>query len=227
MTGANQRPFLGWPGWRHLGFAQLLTILVSVWFAIVFTATDHFTALRTTRLRVHADAELQIPLVPAALVFYMSIYLLFASAPFVLRTRVEIMRLAIAQTLAISIAGVCFLLIPASLAFAPPEDLGIWQRLFLFADKLNLDYNLVPSLHVGLSFVCIECFAIHANAVGRILLRSWGWLIAASTVLTHQHHVLDVASGWLLAFVVVRLVYRIEKLSRRSEYSTSPPRYSA
>jgi membrane-associated phospholipid phosphatase len=227
MTDANQRPFLGWPGWRHLGFTWLLSTIVTAWFAVVFTATNSFTASRTTRVRVHLDAELQIPLIPAFTIFYMSIYLLFAAAPFVLRTRREIVRLAIAQSLAIFIAGIFFLLIPAPLAYAPPTDLGVWQNLFQFADNLNLDYNLVPSLHVALSFVCIGFFAQHASVSGKVLLRSWGWLIAASTILTHQHHLLDAVTGWLLALAVVKLAHRIEKLFWPSELSTSPSRYSA
>jgi membrane-associated phospholipid phosphatase len=217
MTDANQHPFLGWPGWRHLGFAWLLTAMVTTWFAVVFTATNNFTASRATRVRVHLDAELQIPLIPAFLVFYMSIYLLMAAAPFVLRTRREITRLAITQSLAIFIAGICFLLIPASLAYAPPTDLGIWRSIFQFADDLNLDFNLVPSLHVALSFVCIELFVQHASVTGKILLRMWGVLIAASTIFTHQHHLLDAATGWLLALVIVKLSRSIEKPFTPSE----------
>ena len=35
--------------------------------------------------------------------------------------------------------------------------------------------------------------------------RSWGLVIAAATLLTHQHHLLDVFSGYLLALGVVGL----------------------
>ncbi|NOS72364.1 MAG: hypothetical protein HOP33_20880 [Verrucomicrobia bacterium] len=211
MTGANQRPFLDWPGWRHFGFALLLTAIVTAWFAIIFTVTNNFTTSRTTRIRVHLDVELHIPLIPAFIIFYMSIYLLMVAAPFVLRTRHKIMRLAIAQSLTIFAAGICFLLIPAQLAYAPPTELGIWQNLFYFADDLNLDYNLVPSLHVTLSFVCIELFSAHTNTAGKILLRSWGLLIAASTILTHQHHLLDALTGWMLALAIVKTTRSIEK----------------
>ena len=217
MTDPNQHPFLGWPGWRHLGFAWLLTAMVTAWFAIVFTTANNFTASRNTRVRVHLDAELQIPFIPAFLVPYMSIYLLMAAAPLVLRTRREISRLAITQSLAIFIAWICFLLIPAQLAYTPAPDLGVWKNLFQFADDLNLDYNLVPSLHVALSFVCIELFAQHAGVKGAILLRTWGVLIAASTILTHQHHLLDAATGWLLALIIVKLSRRIEKPFTPSE----------
>jgi membrane-associated phospholipid phosphatase len=226
MMDVAPRHLLAWPGWRHFGFALLLTALVTAWFALVFTATDHFTAQRVARIRVHLDAELQIPLVPQFMLAYMSIYLLVAAAPFTLRSRAEILRLAITQALTVFIAGVCFLLVPAQLAYPPPENLGFWQPLFHFADRLNLDYNLVPSLHVALSFVCIELFSGHATTTARILLRTWGVLIATATILTHQHHLLDAVTGWLLALAVVKYG-RIDMFSRPSNLSTPPERYSA
>jgi hypothetical protein len=205
-----RRPFLAWPGWQHLKFAWVQTLAVSLWFAVVFVGADWFTGHRVLRVRVHLDAELHIPLVPSFTLVYMSIYFLFIAAPFVLRTRREIITLAICQALAISLAGICFLLIPAQLAYAPPSDaqLGIWKGLFNLADRLNLDYNLVPSLHVALSIVCIELFAVHATLGGKFLLRGWGLLIAASTILTHQHHLLDAVTGYLLALAIVKILAR-------------------
>ena len=210
MIGAPREPFFAWPGWVHLRFAGLLTLLVSAWFAAIFAGADWLTAQRAARVRVHLDAELRIPLVPSFTLVYMSIYALFIAAPFVLRTRREITRLAAAQWIAISFAGICFLLIPARLAFLPATDaeLGIWCGLFRYADRLNLDYNLVPSLHVALSVTCIELFVPHANLPGKILLRTFGVLIAVATVLTHQHHVLDAVTGFVLAWAVVRFVRR-------------------
>jgi hypothetical protein len=154
--------------------------------------------------------EAYIPLVPAFTLVYMSIYLLFLAVPFVLRTKREVRNLGIVQSMTVLIAGICFLLIPAKLAFVSASDseLGVWKSLFRFADRLNLDYNLVPSLHVALSIVCIEFFCVHASRAGKTVLRLWGLAIAASTLLTHQHHLIDVGSGYLLALGVVKLTHR-------------------
>jgi hypothetical protein len=193
---------VAWPGWPHFRFALRLILLVGVWFGLVYVGADWVTAHRAARVRVHLDAELSVPLVPGFLIAYMSLYVLFLALPFVLRTRREATSLAIAQFVIILAAGLGFLLIPAQLAYAPPRDLGMWEPLFHFADRLNLDYNLVPSLHVAMSIVCIEVYSQHAGATGRIALRGWGLVIAASTLLTHQHHVLDVVTGYCLALAV-------------------------
>jgi len=206
MISAQREPFFAWPGWAHLRIAWLQTVLVSAWFAFVFGGANWVTAQRVTRVRVHFDAELQIPLIPS----FTRIYGLFLVAPFVLRTGREITNLAVAQTITITVAGIGFLLIPAKLAFpvATDSELGIWRGMFRLADRLNLDYNLVPSLHVALSVVCVELFVPHANLGGKILLRTWGVLIAASTVFTHQHHVVDAVTGFLLALAVVKIMRR-------------------
>lgn len=187
----------------HVRYAAQLTALIGAWFCLVFVGADWLTVHRAIRVRVHLDGELRLPLVPVFLIAYMSIYLLFLAVPFVLRTRREAASLAIAQFITILVAGIGFLLIPGQLAYAPPRDLGVWGPLFRSADRLNLDYNLVPSLHVAMSVVCIEAFSRRAGLTGRIALRGWGVLIAASTLLTHQHHVLDVVTGYGLAMAVV------------------------
>src|SRR4051812_17867797 len=155
MSREQPDPFFAWPGWAHLRMAWLQTALVTALFALVFVGASQLTAQRLTRVRVHLNAELQIPLLPSFTLIYMSIYALFLAAPFVLRTRQQIRTLVRAQTNTILIAGIGFLLIPAQLAFptAVDAELGIWRGMFRFADQLNLDYNLVPSLHVALSVV--------------------------------------------------------------------------
>jgi membrane-associated phospholipid phosphatase len=202
-------PFLAWPGWAHLRYAVGLSLVNMLWFVLVYGGMDWLTARRSFRVPVHFPAELAIPFVPAMTLFYMSIYGLFWMAPFVLRTRREFRALVVTVAVAIFCGGIGFLLFPADLAFAPPreEELGIWAGLFHFADKLNLTYNLLPSLHVAFAVICVAIFSVRAPATGKVLLWFWAVMVAASTVLIHQHHLLDVATGWLLALICVRAIF--------------------
>jgi membrane-associated phospholipid phosphatase len=202
-------PLLAWPGWAHIRYATLLSIANTLWFVFVYGGMDALTARRSFRVPVHFQGELAIPFVPAMTLFYISIYLLFWMAPFVLRTRREFQALVITLAIAIFCGGIGFLLFPADLAFAQPreEDLGIWSAMFHFADKLNLTYNLLPSLHVAFAVICVAIFSARAPVVGKVFLWFWAAMVAASTVLIHQHHLLDVATGWLLALVCVRFIF--------------------
>jgi membrane-associated phospholipid phosphatase len=206
----RDEPFLAWPGWAHLREAALLSLADTLWFLAVYGGLDLLTAHRAFRVRVHLPAELRIPFVPSMTVFYMSVYGLFLLAPFVLRTRREFRAVVATMAVGIAVAGVCFLLFPAELAFVPAREdqLGVWAGLYHVADDLNLTYNLLPSLHVAFAVICVAIFSPRAPRPVRAALWLWALLIAASTVLTHQHHVLDAVTGWLLALACVRWVFR-------------------
>ena len=76
------------------------------------------------------------------------------------------------------------------------------------SDRLNLDYNLVPSLHVALAAVCLQAFWEGRSMPVRVALVLWGLALALSTIFTHQHHVLDVVAGAVLARVMFLLLHR-------------------
>ncbi len=204
----HREPLLAWPGWGHLGYFAYVGGLLSVWFWFVYGGADYITAQRDLRVRIHFDAEERIPFVPEAVVVYLSVFVLMYASPFILRARRELRALATTLSFVILCAGIVFLLLPADLGFPPHDDFGATASLFRLADWLNLDYNLVPSLHVAMSVVCIGAFSSRVGPTGKRLLWAWGLAIAISTLLTHQHHVVDVVSGLALGAGAVVLVYR-------------------
>jgi membrane-associated phospholipid phosphatase len=208
MIGERAPAFFGWPGWAHVRLALGVSAVGMIWFLLVYGGADWITSHRSSRISVHTTAELGWPFVPEAVLVYISCYALFALAPFVLRRRREFLALAWSLNGTIFAAGIIFLLVPAQLAFPPPTDLGFFPRLFQWADEINLTYNLLPSLHVALSVVCVAAFAPQANRGGRVVLWSWAAAIAFSTVLTRQHHLADVVAGAALGFTAHRLIYR-------------------
>jgi membrane-associated phospholipid phosphatase len=173
-------------------------LLGTIWFVVVYGLCNWVTAHRSLRIPIHLPIELSIPFVPAAVLAYMSIYLLFLAGPFIVRERQAFSKLIRSLFLAILIGGIGFLLFPSELAYAPPSDLGRWAALYHLADRLNLDYNLAPSLHVALAVCCVTVFAGRASVRMAVVLWAWAAAIALSTLLTHQHHVVDVITGWAL-----------------------------
>jgi membrane-associated phospholipid phosphatase len=198
------RPLLAWPGLRQLRLFLVLWAAVTAEFALVFVGADFITAHRHARLHAYLASELAVPLVPPMVAVYMSIYLIFLPAPFILRSPHEIRALAGALAKVILIAGIGFLALPAQLGFPStpvevaeldPAAAHRWGAWLLLADRLNLDYDLIPSLHVALFVTAAGVYAVRAGTAVRSLLAVWAALVASSTVLTHQHQLIDAIAG--------------------------------
>ena len=202
----RREPFLAWPGWDYLGYALRLATALAVWWLIVYHGADYWTGLRAHRVRVHFDAELAIPFAPAFIIAYLSLNLVFVLAPFVLRRRRDLQALALAWASVTAVGGIGFLLVPAEPAY-PSRDAGAWSGLFHVSRMMALRYNMVPSLHVALSCVCLAAYASRRSGVVRLSLGVWGAAIALSTLLTHQHHVIDVITGLILAWAGKVFIY--------------------
>jgi membrane-associated phospholipid phosphatase len=185
--------------WPRLRRFTLLWVLITVEFAVVYYGADWITAHHALRIHAYVASELRIPLVPVMVVPYMTIYLIFLFAPFVLRSTVELDRFAAALAQVIVIAGIAFVLLPAQLGFTPVSTAGsIWDPWLRLATTLSRTLNLVPSLHVALFTAAAATYASRVPMWGRALLGIWLVIVAASTVLTHQHHLIDVVTGLLL-----------------------------
>jgi membrane-associated phospholipid phosphatase/rhodanese-related sulfurtransferase len=170
-------------------------------FLLVYGGTNQLTAHRGHVGSWVLPVDHHVPFVPALLLPYLSIDLFFVAAPFLCRDDRELRRLAGRMSMAVLVAGACFLAVPLRFAFARPPA----NALFEAFRGLDGPYNQFPSLHIALLVVLTVHYGRHARGVLRGLLYGWFALIAASTVLTYQHHVIDVAGGaalgWLCLFV--------------------------
>lgn len=172
-------------------------------FGAVFYGIDAYTATRTRLWRLHFDWELAIPFWPAAYLVYYSVlalpFVVLLLAPDADAVRDWERRMA----WAVVVAGGCFLAFPARLGFAP-QDAGTWQALAQATGWLAGRHNLLPSLHVGLTGVILQAVWPQASPGTRRALLAWAAALTVSTLLTHQHHVVDLAAGALLAYAVGR-----------------------
>jgi hypothetical protein len=186
-----------------------LYLLVSLLFAVIYVGADALTARRRDRVRVDLSFEAAFPPVPEAVWVCMSIYAPLLAAPFVLRSRRQLGAPATTASFLIVGAGVLFLMIPAEVGYPPLPAFGSspTARMVRFADRLALDYNLVPLLLVALSATCIGLYVRTANAMGRVLRVGMGARDRGVDGVDAPAHLVDVASGYGLAWLALRWVY--------------------
>ena len=174
-------------------------VFLSVLFLLVYGGTSWITAQRHDVGSMFFEWERHIPFVPLMIVPYMSIDLFFIGAPFLCSSDRERGTFARRITLAILIAGACFLAFPLRFSFERPHTTGWLGAVFDSFREMDRPFNQLPSLHIALRTILADTYARHARGSLRWLLLVWFSLIGFSTVLTYQHHVVDVAGGFLVA----------------------------
>jgi len=65
---------------------------------------------------------------------------------------------------------------------------------------------MFPSLHIAIWMILAGIYHRHTRGPVRVLTHAWFGLVALSTVLTYQHHVIDVAGGFVLALLCYYLI---------------------
>lgn len=171
-------------------------------FVLIYGGINALTALRDGVASFHFDWETRIPFVQAAIAPYWSLDLLFVGAFFIPRDPAALRRLGARVGFAIGVSALGFLLFPLEFAFARPAVDG-WSAPLFELLALDRPYNQAPSLHVSLAMIIGALYCRASRGWARAALAGWFVLIALSTVLVYQHHVVDLAAGaavGLLAF---------------------------
>jgi membrane-associated phospholipid phosphatase len=193
MADAQPTPFIP-DAARVKAYLQWVGVITLVFFA-VYPTINWFTDSRAHRHQLYLPFELDIPLVPAFIWAYISMYALFLMPLFMVSA--ERMHALGKQLVAGTIlCGVVFLALPADLGFMrelPTEPLYASTFSALFG--VDRPHNLMPSLHVVFSCLILFMCRDGANLILRGLLFVWVVLIVASTVLVHQHHLIDALTG--------------------------------
>ena len=182
-------------------FAKALTVSValSILFLIVYGGCNWITARRANVGLFYFEWERAIPFVPFFILPYMSIDLFFVVAPFLCRTDHELSILAKRITTAIFVAGICFLIFPLRFAFPRPHADGFLGAIFDWFRGMDAPYNLLPSLHAALMLILADVYLRNTRGLIRVAITIWFVLIALSPLLTYQHHLIDIAGGFVLA----------------------------
>jgi membrane-associated phospholipid phosphatase len=175
--------------------------LLCVQFVIIYGGANLLSQHRSDVYHLYFDWELAIPLVPSMVWIYASITPLMLLPLFYL-DRDQLTHLAKQLALAMLIAGIVFLLFPATLGYERAPSASVAIELIR---SIDLPYNLVPSLHVALSAIIMLHLYPTFGKTGRFFLSAWVLAMISSVLLTHQHHLADVLGGLVLASLCFRL----------------------
>ncbi|HEX7706359.1 MAG TPA: phosphatase PAP2 family protein [Thermoanaerobaculia bacterium] len=144
-----------------------------------------------------------IPLIPSWALIYGALYLFLILLPiFVVRQEDLIRRTVYACLLCWITAYLFFFVLYPTEAPRPERVIGdgfaVWGLRNLYG--ADPPYNCFPSLHVAHSFVsALACTRVHRRL--GIIASVFAALVAASTLFTRQHYVVDVVGGVVLAAV--------------------------
>lgn len=184
-------------GWAAAFYAVFLSWL----FITVYGGCNRITASRGDVGIWAYDWERLIPFIPVMVIPYLSIDLLFGAAPFLCVTARERRLLAARIAFGILAAGAVYCIFPLRLTCERVRAdgvIGMMWNSFISVDK---PYNLFPSLHMTLRTILADKYDTHTRGGWRIAFLTWFSLIGFSTVLTHQHQVVDIVAGFAMATI--------------------------
>lgn len=185
-----------------------LALICSVFFLVVFGGASLLSEIIPWRFQVSFQFENSLPFTPWASIVYLSMTLLLGLSLFILRKPEEIIPLFCVLIVEIIIGGLFFVLLPMDTSFPAREAQGFSGWLFDIANFVNMKRNYFPSLHVCFAFTAAFFYSNKTNKAGALFFYVWALAISISTLLIHEHYLIDVIAGIVLAFVCWKVVGR-------------------
>lgn len=220
MNRPPREPGLLWPALWRLAVAGAT-------FVLVYGFCNRFTATRESVGTWFWEWERRIPFVREMVVPYWSLDLFFCGAFFLCSSKAEL-NLLTKRLVAVTLAsGLCFLLFPLKMGFDRPVPTGWTAPLFHALYANDLPYNLAPSLHISLRSLVWITYGAHLTGLTRKITKTWFILIGLSTLLVWQHHVIDVATGFLMGWLIAALIPDRRFVTRRTPSPRLALRYGA
>ena len=199
--------------------AAISAAALSLLFVVVYSTTNYLASLQANVGTWYYAWEMQIPFVPLMILPYMSIDIFFVIAPFLCRDRQELAIFNKRVVVLILVSGTVFYLYPLRLAYAREPVAGWLGMIFNPFVQMDQPYNLLPSLHIGLRTILAHLYARKSTGWLHVLLQIWFSLIGLSTLLVHQHQIVDVIGGFACALYVM---YAIRPHSQRLPVVPNP-----
>jgi protein-S-isoprenylcysteine O-methyltransferase Ste14 len=149
--------------------------------------------------------EWAIPVLPATMPVYASIYLAVPLAFFLCADRAEMRRLAAGGWLATGLNTLLYAIVPATAAFRPVTGNDWMSQWLAWEQRMALPAaGSLPSFHVSWAVICAAFFA--RGPLRRWAAFCWLWCagLCVSCLTTGMHSLADVLAGALTGAVCVR-----------------------
>ena len=175
----------------------------------MYLITNEIASRIPVHYSMYIEAERSIPLIPWMIYIYASFHLLLALNFFIIKDPKVIKAFTISLMFSSFIAVLIFLVFPGELGFSRTENITGYEPMFNLLHQIDHPFNLYPSLHI--TFSVLTAFAMVDQTKSKLfhgILLIWILLICCSVVLVHQHHIFDVITGLVLAYGVIKLIYR-------------------
>ncbi len=162
--------------------------------------------------------DARIPFVPIAIVPYLSFFLLMPWTLFSFLSDRE----RLYRQMCYSIMGVClvsysiYLLYQTTIIRPAITKLGLIDSLVSFVYTVDPPYSCFPSLHSSISTI-IAVYWLRSVSRAKYPVLFWSAIIILSTLMTKQHHLLDVVGGITLGILISAVVVRLSDLIRNYE----------
>ncbi len=199
---------------KHLGLA--LSVFYLLYNLTTVYSISLYTLYPSQIYNLATPFDKFVPFIPAMIVPYSWSLVLFVISFFLVRTSTQLSLLSYRLILATIFACLIFYFYPARFSFnrSIPDD---WTQFgYQFLQLVDKPFNQLPSLHVSYAMLLgLSLWDVLASKkrwvlmLYRLLLTGICTLIALSTVLTYQHHLLDMFGGAVLAVTVLILSNRI------------------
>lgn len=175
----------------------------------VYLGSNQIASKMEHHYGVYFQFEKDIPLIPWMIYFYASFHLLLVLNFFIIKEPKVIKAFTLSLMFSSLIASFIFLLFPGELGFSRTDNISGYEFMYNFLHEIDHPYNLYPSLHI--TFSVLTAFAMIDQTKQKwfhVFLTLWILMICASVVLVHQHHLFDILTGLILAYLAIKIVYR-------------------
>ena len=206
-----QQNKLSWPDRDRLKTYCFQTLLLLCIFVVVYGSANHHAILQTQVYHLWLPFELNIPLIPEFILIYCSINLVTILPLFTLTSR-KIKRMGYSFAASFLMAGIVFYFFPAPVGFTRGLQPANFSEIFRWLYILDESTNTFPSLHICLSYLTVRILAEDWHRLRFLWI--WFFLICLSVLFTHQHHLIDILGGFILAEFNFHAIYHNSYLER-------------